>query len=119
MKQLMLRLEPLVWVLFGGGMTVAALLFPGWLLMVGLAVPLGIAPESALAYERALAIAASPVGRVLLVLMIALPLWGGAHHLRHVWIDFGGLRSDAWVGSLLYVLALAGSILAIVAVARL
>lgn len=119
MKHLMLRLEPVIWVLFGGGMTVAALLFPGWLLFAGLAAPLGILPESALAYERALALAASPVGRLLLVLMIALPLWGGVHHLRHVWLDFGGLRSDAWVGSLLYALALVGSGVAVVAVARL
>lgn len=115
----MLRLEPIIWVLFGGGMTLAALLFPGWLLVVGLAAPLGLVPESALAYERALALAASPVGRVLLALMIALPLWGGVHHLRHVWIDFGGLRSDGVVGPLLYAVALVGSVLAVVAVARL
>lgn len=115
----MLRLEPIIWVLFGGGMTLAALLFPGWLLVVGLAAPLGLVPESALAYERALALAASPVGRVLLALMIALPLWGGVHHLRHVWLDFGGLRSDGVVGPLLYAVALVGSVLAVVAVARL
>lgn len=115
----MLRLEPIIWVLFGGGMMLAAVLFPGWLLVVGLGAPLGLVPESALAYERAFALAAHPIGRVVLALMIALPLWGGAHHLRHVWLDFGGLRSDAWVGPLCYAVALAGSVLAVVAVARL
>ena len=48
-----------------------------------------------------------------------LPLWGGAHHLRHLWLDFGGLRSDGFVGSLCYGGALVGSLLAIVAVIRL
>jgi fumarate reductase subunit D len=50
---------------------------------------------------------------------IALPLWGGAHHLRHLWLDFGGLKSDGLVGMLCYGLALFGSLAAFVAVARL
>ena len=119
MKTLLLRLEPLVWVLFGLGMMVAALLYPGWLLMMGLAEPLGVLSPGALAYERALGLAGHPIGRLVLVAAIALPLWGGAHHVRHVAIDFGGIARDAWFGSLCYAVALAGSVLAVLAVARL
>jgi fumarate reductase subunit D len=118
-KTLLLRLEPVIWVLFGAGMMVGAFLFPAWLLVVGLAAPLGIAPADALSYDRAFALASSLPGRALLVAAMALPLWGGAHHLRHLAIDFGGIARDAWVGALLYGIALGGSLLAIVAVARL
>ena len=119
MKTLLLKLEPVILALFGGGMMVAVLLFPAWLLVGTLAVPLGIAPAEALSYERALALAGSLPGRLLLAAAIALPLWAGAHHLRHIAIDFGGLARDTLVGSLLYALALVGSVLAVVAVVRL
>ncbi len=119
MKTLMLRLEPPIWVLFGLGMMVAALLYPGWLLVVGLAQPLGVLSAEALSYERALGLAAHPIGRLVLVAAIALPLWGGAHHVRHVAIDFGGIARDVAFGSLCYAVALAGSVLAVLAVARL
>ena len=119
MKTLMLKLEPIIWLLFSGGMMVGGLLFPAFILVVGLAVPLGIAPEGTLSYERAYALASNPIGRLVLAAAIALPLWGGAHHLRHLWIDFGGLRSDGFVGPLLYAIALVGSVLAILAVVNL
>lgn len=119
MKTLLLRLEPLVWALFGAGMMVAALAYPGWLLMVGLAEPLGVLSADALSYERALRLATHPIGRLVLVLVIALPLWAGAHHVRHVAIDFGAIAHDAWFGSFCYAVALAGSVLAVLAVVRL
>ncbi len=115
----MLKLEPVIWGLFGAGMMVGVLLFPAWLLVGTLAVPLGIAPAEALSHERALALAGSLPGRVLLAAAIALPLWAGAHHLRHLAIDFGGIARDALVGSLCYAVALAGTVLAVVAVVRL
>ncbi len=119
MKTLMLKLEPVIWGLFGAGMMVGALLFPAWLLVGALAVPLGIAPAEALSYDRALALAGSLPGRLLLAAAIALPLWAGAHHLRHLAIDFGGIARDTITGPILYGIALLGSILAIVAVVRL
>lgn len=119
MKSLLVRLEPVIWLLFGGGMMATALLYPGWLLAVGLAQPLGALSEHALGYERALALARNPIGRLVLVAAIALPLWAGAHHVRHVQIDFGGVARDGWFGALCYLVALSGSALAVVAVARL
>ena len=119
MKALLLRLEPVIWLLFGNGIMIGTMLLTGWLLVVGLAAPLGVVPADALAYERALRLAAHPLGRLVLVALIALPLWKGAHHVRHLSIDFGGGERDALVAPLLYALAVAGSLLAIVAAVRL
>jgi len=119
MKHLLLRLEPLVWLLFGNGILIGTILLTGWLLVVGLAAPLGLVPESALAFERAQRLAAHPIGRLLLLALIALPLWKGAHHLRSLSIDFGGASRDPAVASLLYGLALLGSALGVLAVIRL
>jgi succinate dehydrogenase subunit D len=118
-KALLVRLEPVIWILFGGGMFVSALFYPALLLMFGLAAPLNALPPDALSFERALALAAHPIGRVLLAALIALPLWAAAHQVRHLAIDFGGLARDGWFGSLCYALALGGSVLAVLAVIRL
>ena len=119
MKALLLRIEPVVWLLFGQGILLGTILLTGWVLVVGLLVPLGIAPEGALAFERAHRLGANPIGRLLLLALIALPLWKGAHHLRSLSIDFGGAARDAAVATLLYGIAAAGSLLGILAVIRL
>lgn len=116
MKALMLRLEPLIWLLFGAGMMVGGFILPAWIATVGLG--LGTA-EGALSYDRMHALLSGPLGRLVALAAMALPLWGGAHHLRHVWIDFGGLKSDAVVGGLLYALALGGTLAALIAVVNL
>ena len=118
MKALLLRLEPVIWLLFGNGIMIGTMLLTGWVLVVGLAVPLGLVPADALAHERAHALATHPLGRLVLFALIALPLWKGAHHLRHLSIDFSGGERDALVAPLLYSLAVAGSLLALVAALR-
>jgi fumarate reductase subunit D len=119
MKALLLRLEPVIWLLFGNGIMLGTMLLTGWLLVVGLGIPLGLVPADALGFDRAHALAAHPIGRLVLFALIALPLWKGAHHVRHLSIDFGGGDRDAWVAALLYALAAAGSLLALVAALRL
>jgi fumarate reductase subunit D len=119
MRHLLLRLEPVIWLLFGQGILLGTILLTGWLLVVGLAVPLGLVPAEALAYDRAHALGSNLLGRLVLAALVALPLWKGAHHLRSLSIDFGGHSRDAAVASLLYGLAALGSVLAIVAVIRL
>jgi fumarate reductase subunit D len=117
MKNLLLKLEPVIWLLFGQGILIGTLLLTGWVLIMGIAAPLGfVAP---LEYAHALDLATSFVGRIVLAALIALPLWKGAHHMRHAFIDMGGADRDALVAPLLYVVATAGSIAAIVAVVRL
>lgn len=116
MKTLLLRLEPVIWLLFGAGILVGTLLLPGYLLTWGLAGPLGLLPEGALAYDRVHAIASNPLGRLVLLALIALPLWKGAHHLRALFADWLGHGPDGLIGSLLYAVAVVGSVLGIYAV---
>ena len=118
MKALLLKLEPVIWLLFGAGIMVGTMLMTAWVLVVGIGAPLGIVSPGALAYDRAHALASSLIGRVVLLALIALPLWKGAHHTRHLLIDSGGAERDAVVAPLLYLLALFGSAMAIVAVVR-
>jgi fumarate reductase subunit D len=118
MKHPLLKLEPLIWLLFGQGILLGTVLLTPWVLVVGLGIPLGIVPADALAYERAHALGSHIIGRVILLGLIVLPLWKGAHHMRHTLIDFGGAGRDALVAPLLYLIATVGSVLAVVAVVR-
>ena len=119
MRHLLLKLEPVIWLLFGQGIMIGTMLLTAYLLIVGLAIPLGIVPADALSYERAIALGSNLFGRVVLFGLIALPMWKGAHHVRHLSLDMGGLSRDVIVAPLLYGLALVGNVLALVAVVRL
>ncbi|MCP3986372.1 MAG: fumarate reductase subunit D [bacterium] len=119
MKTLMLKLEPVIWMLFSSGMMIGALLLPVFILVVALGGGFGVVGGEALGFDRMVALATHPIGTLIVLAAMALPLWGGAHHLRHLWIDLGGLKTDGLVGFLCYGTALAGSIVAILAVVRL
>ena len=41
MKHFLLRLEPLIWLLFGQGILIGTILLTGWLLVFGVALPFG------------------------------------------------------------------------------
>jgi fumarate reductase subunit D len=119
MRALLLKLEPIIWTLFGLGIMIGTMLLTSWILVIGLLIPLGIVDASALSYERAHGLATSwlfgilPIGQLVLAALLILPLWKGAHHVRSLLIDFGGGDRDGIVGSLLYAIALAGSAAAI------
>ena len=115
----LLKLEPLIWFLFGQGIMIGSMLMTGWLLIVCVLAPLGMIPPEALGYERAHALAAHPIGRFVLLGILALPLWKGAHHVRHFFIDRGYAAHDGLIGGTAYLFATVGSIAALVAVIRL
>jgi fumarate reductase subunit D len=117
MKHWLLKFEPIIWLLFGQGILIGTLLLTGWVLVIGVLAPLGITPL--LSFSSAHELAATLIGRVVLAALIALPLWKGAHHMRHTLIDMGGADRDATVAPLLYLVALAGSVGAVLAVIRL
>ncbi|HEX5064923.1 MAG TPA: fumarate reductase subunit FrdD [Myxococcota bacterium] len=119
MKHLLLKLEPLIWLLFGQGILIGTMLLTGWILVVGLLAPLGIVPPDALTFARAHDLGSSLLGRLFLLALLVLPLWKGAHHVRSLSIDYGGVNRDAAVATLMYGVAAVGSLLAIVAVIRL
>lgn len=125
MRTLLLKIEPVIWLLFGQGILIGTMLLTGWILVVGLLVPMGIVDASALSYERAHGLATAslfgflPLGQLVLAALLVLPLWKGAHHVRSLLVDFGGGERDGVVGSLLYLVAAVGSALAILAVVAL
>ncbi len=122
MKHFLLRLEPLIWLLFGQGILIGTLLLTGWLLVFGVALPfgwVGFEEGQALAYSRAYGLASNIVGQLVLLALVALPLWKGAHHLRHLSIDHGGADYDPAVALTLYAIATGGTVAALVAVIRL
>ncbi|MGH0037289.1 MAG: fumarate reductase subunit FrdD [Myxococcota bacterium] len=119
MRALLLKLEPIIWFMFGQGILIGTILLTGWIAVVGLAIPLGIVPADALEFQRAHALGSNIIGRLLLAALVALPLWKGAHHVRSLALDFGGEARDGLVGGVLYAIALAGTVAAILAVVRL
>jgi len=118
-KHPLLKLEPVIWFLFGQGIMVGSMLLTGWLLVVGILAPLGAVPAEALSYERAHALASSLVGRIVLLGILVLPLWKGAHHVRHFFIDLGYGDADGAIGGASYVVASIASVVGIIAVLRL
>jgi fumarate reductase subunit D len=122
MRTLLLKLEPLIWFMFGQGIMIGTMLLTGWILVIGILIPLGIVDMDAVAYDRMHAIATFnvggflPIGQLILAALLVLPLWKGAHHVRSLLIDFGGAERDGFVGSVLYLIALAGSGMGIAAV---
>ena len=119
MKTILLKLEPLIWFMFGQGIMIGTMLLTPWILVLYLLIPFGIVDAEALNYERALSLATSsflglPIGKLVLAAMAILPLWKGAHHVRSLLVDFGGGERDAVVGTVLYLIATAGSVLAVV-----
>jgi fumarate reductase subunit D len=105
--------KPIVWSLFAGGGMLAAFLLPAMIFITGLAVPLGLLPEDALGYDRMLAFAGNPIGKLVLFGAIFLLLWHAAHRLRMTLHDLG-IRSGRIAMLSCYGLAGLGSIVAVV-----
>ena len=122
MRAFLLKIEPLIWLMFGQGILIGTMLLTGWILVVGLLIPLGVVDAGVLDYDRAHALATAslfgfiPVGKLVLAALLVLPLWKGAHHVRSLHVDMGGAERDGVVGTLLYGIALAGSVVGILAV---
>ena len=98
------KLEPLWWMLFGAGGFLAAFFLPALLIAVGILAPLQVV--DGLHYERALALASSPLGKLGLVAILSLSFWHCAHHLRHLVLDLGGSAAAAPAAYVSYGLAL-------------
>jgi fumarate reductase subunit D len=105
--------KPIVWSLFAGGGMIAAFLIPVMLVITGLAVPMGLLPEDALAYDRMLALAGNPIGKLVLFGVIFLSLWHAAHRLRMTLHDLG-IRSGRAAMFACYGVAGLGSVAAAV-----
>lgn len=78
--------EPLWWLLFAAGGTVAAFLLPMQIFLTGVAAPLGWMPD-AFQHERMVALLRHPVNRLYLFIVISLPLFHWAHRFRYGLIE--------------------------------
>lgn len=103
--------KPVVWFPFAAGGTVIAFFIPVIVLLTFLAA-LGHVPAG-LSYERMHAFAGSGLGKLIIFGVVALSLWSSAHRLRCTCFDFG-LRADTLAATVLYIAAIAGSLLSAV-----
>ena len=122
LRTMLLKLEPLIWFMFGQGIMIGTMLLTGWILVLGILMPLGIVDPMNLNYARAHDLATAtvlgfiPLGQLVLAAILVLPLWKAAHHVRSLLIDFGGGERDGVVGTALYLVAIVGSVMGIGAV---
>jgi len=109
--------EPVFWLLFGAGGMFAALVGAMLVFITGVAAPLGwpLEPDT-LGYERMLALARHPLGKVALLAIVALLLFHGGlrmcHSLHHL-----GVRSHR--GPRIVVFGVAVAVMLVAAVALL
>ena len=107
--------KPIVWGPFAAGGTLTAFLTPVFIVLTLLAA-LGHVPDL-LAYERLHAFAGHWLVKVILAGVVFLSLWSAAHRLRITFYDLG-VRSDTLVATVVYLVALAGTLVALIALAR-
>jgi fumarate reductase subunit D len=81
----MQKATPLLWLLFSAGGTLAALLYPAHVLLLGLALPLGLLEPPGHEAQRALV--AHPLARLYLFAFVSLPLFHWAHRFRYTLYD--------------------------------
>ena len=81
--------EPIIWLLFGAGGMLSALIGPVLVLITGLLVPLGILPKDTMSYQRVLAFLQNPVGKLALLAVISLFLFHGVHRFVTTLNDYG------------------------------
>lgn len=78
--------KPILWLPFAGGGLVSALITPVLILVTGLLVPLGVMH---LPYEKMAGFAHNPIGKLILLGVVALPAWHAAHRMRTTAHDLG------------------------------
>jgi fumarate reductase subunit D len=110
-------ITPLLWALFGAGGTLAALLYPVHLFLLGFAFPLGLL--DAPSHDLLRALMKHPVTRLYLFAIIALPLFHWAHRFRYTLYDGLALKHlFGLIAVLCYGAALVGSAMAAYALWR-
>ena len=110
--------SPLLWALFSVGGTTAALLYPVHLLLTGFAFPLGWLPLPG--HDALLGLARHPIARLYLLVLIALPLFHGAHRFRYTLYDGLQLKHlERPIAALCYGAAMVGTALAAYTIWRL
>lgn len=104
--------EPLVWLMFGAGTTVSAIVFPVLILAVGFLIPFGLISEQGL--TNIYNFMHSWWGELIMLIILIFPVWGALHRIHHGLHDLKvHLQGSA---AIFYGLAALFSIIAIFAV---
>jgi fumarate reductase subunit D len=108
------RIEPLLWLLFSGGGVVSAVFLPILVILFGFAIPLGwVQPD----YNHLHAVVSHWLTRLVLLGLLVLMLFHGAHRFRFTLYDGLQLRTLATpIAVLCYGAALVGSVAALLIV---
>lgn len=101
--------EPFWWALFGAGGMVAALLMPVIIVITSIGVAAGFVDTNKLWL-----LAAHPLTRLLLFVVISLPLFHWAHRFRFTLVDLGVKVGQGLIAVLCYGAAIVGTVLAAV-----
>jgi fumarate reductase subunit D len=83
-------MQPPLWLLFGAGGMLSALI--GWMLvfLTGIAAPLDLfSVRGLITYENVLAFARNPIGKLFAFAVVALFMWHAVHRIYHSLHDFG------------------------------
>ena len=108
------RLEPLLWLLFSGGGVVSAVFLPIFVILFGLAIPLGLVQPD---YNHLHAVVSHWLTRLVVLGLVLLMLFHSAHRLRYTLHDGLQLRRlERPIEVLCYGGALVGSIAALLIV---
>jgi len=103
--------KPIFWSLFGAGGMLSALIGPMLVFLIALAVPLGFVSKETMDYPRVLAFAQNWVGKLVILVVVALFLFHGLHRLYHTLHDFG-VHIGPGVKALHHGLAIVGTLIA-------
>jgi fumarate reductase subunit D len=91
---------PVFWLLFGAGGMLSALFGPALVLITGLAAPTGVGlPPAFMSYARVSEFAHNPIGKFVLLAIIALFVWHGAERIYLTLCDMhaGARGTLAWL----------------------
>ena len=104
--------EPIWWSLFSAGGMVAAMIFPVLIIITGILIPIGLAGDNPLNYERIhTAVAHNNYVKLIFFIVISLPLFHWAHRFRFTLVDVGLKSISTLISILCYGGAIAGTII--------
>ncbi len=86
MKDVKRSNEPVVWLLFGAGTTISAIVFPVLILILGFLLPFGLLSPAAL--PAIFVFSHSIIGKLILLAILIFPVWGSCHRIHHGLHDF-------------------------------
>lgn len=102
--------EPIFWGLFGAGGMLTAFLTPVMILITGLLIPLGLMDRENLSYDKVHDFATTWYGALIILVLVALPLWHTLHRIFHALHDIGIKRGRGWQQVICYGFAFAASV---------